>query len=436
MKKILVAGAGHGGLTAAVHLSKNGYDVTVIEAKDRASMGHDWHDAMNMSAFDMSGIPRPSSDMYVESKAQSFRNPAGTVVIDIPFANNNEGFYIDRKVLIAYLMECAEAAGVRFLFSHKVIAPITKNNKVLGLKISDGETEIKLEADLVIDAAGLNSPVRKNLPISCGIQRTLEQRDVFHVFRAYYKNTTGEITNPPVTINMFHMNRPGIDWTITEEDFVDILIGKFGSSGALTEKEVDETLSSFRKDYPFISKEAVRGGQFADIPLTKMLPMLVCDGYAAVGDSAGMTIPLNGSGIVLSMKAGRLLADTVLKAKGAYTKKELWGYQYEYFQKLGKELILIDTLKNFFTYVDAKQVDLLTERKILTAENLNLYNGFPIDAKFISNVLSTVPRLLNLIPPLFGTFKGYPLLPLVSRYMPKEYDEERVKAWAKLYSKL
>ena len=29
MKKILVAGAGHGGLTAAVQLAKNGYDVTV-----------------------------------------------------------------------------------------------------------------------------------------------------------------------------------------------------------------------------------------------------------------------------------------------------------------------------------------------------------------------------------------------------------------------
>lgn len=436
MKEILVAGAGHGGLTAAINLAKNGYDVTVIEAKDKASMGHDWHDTMNMSAFDMSGVPRPTSDMYIENKAQSFRNPAGTVVIDLPFENKNEGFFIDRKVLIAYLIECAEAAGVKFKFSHKILSPLTEKNKVKGLKVTHGEKTEELYADLVIDAAGLNSPVRKNLPISCGIQRTIEQKDVFHVFRVYYKNTTGEVTNPPVTVNMFHMNRPGIDWTITEEDFVDVLIGKFGSAGVLTQKEVDEALENFRKDYPYISEKAVRGGQFADIPLTKMLPMLVCDGYAAVGDSAGMTIPLNGSGIVLSMKAGRLLADTVLKAKSAYTKKELWGYQYEYFQKLGKELILISTLKNFFTYVDAKQVDLLAERKILTADNLNIYNGFPLTPDLVGKMLGTVPYLLNLIPPLLGTFKGYPLLPLVSKAMPREYDEERVKAWARLYSKL
>ena len=235
---------------------------------------------------------------------------------------------------------------------------------------------------------------------------------------------------------MFHMNRPGIDWTITDEKFVDVLIGKFGSAGTLTQKDVDETLEKFRRDYPFISDELVRGGQFADIPLTKMLPMLICDGYAAVGDSAGMTIPLNGSGIVLSMKAGRLLADTVMKAKGSYTKKELWPYQYEYFQTLGKDLILISILRSFFTYVDASQVDILAEREILTAENMNIYNGFPMTPELAGRIISTVPYLLNLIPPLFGTFKGYPLLPLVSRIMPKEYDEESVKAWVKLYSKL
>ncbi len=436
MKKILVAGAGHGGLTAAYQLAKNGYDVTVIEKKPRGSVGYDWHDAMNMSAFDMSGIPRPQKNMCCSSKAQSFRNPAGTVRIDLPFENNDEGFYIDRKVLIAYLIECAEKVGVKFLFSKEILSPVTKGNKVIGLKIKDGETSLILDGDLVIDAAGLNSPVRRNLPHSCTIQRTIEQRDVFHVFRAYYKNETGETTSPPVTVNMFHMNRPGIDWTITEDNFVDVLIGKFGSSGELTQKEVDETLEDFRRDYPFISNELIRGGQFADIPLTKMIPMLICDGYMAVGDSAGMTIPLNGSGIVLSMKAGRLLADTVIKSGGDYTKKGLWSYQYEYFQKLGKELILVDTLKNFFTFVSAKQVDLLTEREILTADNLNLSNGFPVTPRFVANVLGTIPHLINLLPPLLGTFKGYPLLPVVSRCMPKEYDEAKVSAWVKLYSKL
>ena len=44
MNKILVAGAGHGGLVTAIHLAKNGYDITVIEKEKREAMGHDWHD--------------------------------------------------------------------------------------------------------------------------------------------------------------------------------------------------------------------------------------------------------------------------------------------------------------------------------------------------------------------------------------------------------
>lgn len=35
MKKIIIAGAGNGGLSAAANLAKYGFDVTVIEAKEK-----------------------------------------------------------------------------------------------------------------------------------------------------------------------------------------------------------------------------------------------------------------------------------------------------------------------------------------------------------------------------------------------------------------
>ena len=42
--KIIVAGAGLGGLAAAAVLAKAGYDVSVYEAKQRNELGHDWED--------------------------------------------------------------------------------------------------------------------------------------------------------------------------------------------------------------------------------------------------------------------------------------------------------------------------------------------------------------------------------------------------------
>ena len=102
MKRILVAGAGHGGLTAAYNLSKAGYDVTVIESKKRENLGYDWHDALEMSAFTESGIPCPPESMYTPGVQQVFTNPSATVKIPLPFIEG-AGFNMDRKVLINYL---------------------------------------------------------------------------------------------------------------------------------------------------------------------------------------------------------------------------------------------------------------------------------------------------------------------------------------------
>ncbi|MBR6940121.1 MAG: NAD(P)-binding protein, partial [Clostridia bacterium] len=52
MRKIIVAGAGHGGLVAACRLAEAGYDVTVVEKKERNETGHDWHDCIWKPAFD------------------------------------------------------------------------------------------------------------------------------------------------------------------------------------------------------------------------------------------------------------------------------------------------------------------------------------------------------------------------------------------------
>lgn len=433
MKKIVIAGAGQGGLTAAANLAKNGFDVTIIEAKQRDEMGHDWCDYLDMDAFDYSGIARPSEDMFDYGRQQGYVNPSATMKIKTDL--NPKSIIMDRKVLSAYLIECAENAGAKIIFGQKVLGAVTEGSCVKGLRILGEDGEYTIEADLVVDAAGMYSPVRQSLPESCGIQKVIEKGDVFHVYRVYYKNSSGTITDPPYIVTLFHMNKPGIDWTLTEEDYVDILVGKFGSEGELTMKEVEEAVADYRRQFPFISDEVVRGGSFADIPLTKMIPMLVCDGYAAVGDSAGMTVPLNGCGIVLSMRAGKILANTVMKAYGPYTKKALWPYQYEYFQTLGHELVTVDIIKNFFTYIKGSDVDYVLEKKVLSAKQLSFGDGqgLNITPEFVMRALSVAVPMRKVIPPLVMQMKGMPLKFISAKLMPKEYDEKKVSAWIKMY---
>lgn len=436
MKKIIVAGAGHGGLTAAYNLAKAGYDVTVYEKCEREALGHDWHDFLDYNAFDKAGIERPY-EMLIPRVPSGFENPSSTVKLVLPKDGEEDGFMVDRKLLINYLIDTAESEGVKFVFSCEVRGAVLDGMRISGLKLFKDGKAFEETADMVIDACGMNSPVRKSLPPCFGIKQNFESKEVFHVYRVYFENLTGETLDPQYLISLFHMGKPGIDWVLSEEDSMDILVGKFGTAGELTDEEIEEAIADYRQKYPFIGTKVIRGGSRGEIPLSKMLPLIVADGYAAIGDSAGMTIPLNGSGIVLSMDAGKILADTITQAEeNPFSIENLWKYQYQYFKTMGKDLVMIDILKNFFTFCKTKDIDYFLDKKILTEEMLDFGKGINITPQFVLHVLAVGFPLIGLVPSLVGNLKSIPSIDSISDSMPEVYDKKAVEQWIQKYSKL
>ncbi len=438
MKRILIAGAGYGGLTAAINLAKNGIGVTVLEEKQECDLGHDWHDCFDIEAFEKSGVPNPAPDMFSSAKHHGYINPSAvTAKIEMP--SKSSTIVMDRKILTAYLLECAKEVGVTFSFGEKICAPVVDhNNTVTGIEVEKDGKKYFYDSDLLVDAAGMYSPVRSNLPAACGIQNNFNEENIFHIFRAYYKNTTGEISKPSYLINLFHMNRPGIDWTSGEKDYIDVLIGKFGAVGKLSEQDVQDALCDYRKNYPYIGEETLRGGIFADIPLAKMLPLIVCDGYAAVGDSAGMTQPLNGCGISLSMQAGKILADTIIDSHGDYSKASLWKYQYEYFYKFGKTLVLLNKVKDFCLFIDSKNIDAFLESDIVDANIEKIMNSGIINLNFRTcvKIIRSLPQFSALFVPFMRTLISMPFAMVITNTMPKKYESKKVNNWMKFYDKI
>ena len=170
-----------------------------------------------------------------------------------------------------------------------------------------------------------------------------------------------------------------------------------------------------------------------------MLPLIVGNGYAAVGDSAGMTVPLTGSGIALSMKAGKILADTVIDAgDNDLAVSRLWNYQYKYFTDFGKDYVLLDLFKNLFTYIDTDDINYIMEKEILTADKMAIADGFPlkIELSYLLHVASVALPLAPMVPALLKCFKLLPLMPVAMKSIPEKYDAQKVHEWTKLYNAL
>ena len=256
MKKIIAAGAGHGALSAAINLARNGCDVTVYEKKTEEEAGHDWVDSVDLTAFDFAGIPHPPKYICEPSLQMSFTNPAKTVTLIGP-EKDPEGtaVYVDRKGLLRHLIAEAKKVGVKFVFGAAVCGAVTADNDVIGIRIADGEKEKVVFADLIIDGAGVNSPVRRSLPERLGIINEISEDDMISIHRAFFDKTDNTMLDPPYAVHFYHMGRPGMDWVITKDKCVDILIGKFSP---FDEGEIESALKDFREEYPFIGNELLR----------------------------------------------------------------------------------------------------------------------------------------------------------------------------------
>lgn len=430
MKKIIVAGAGHGGITAALNLVKAGYDVTVYEKKKREDLGYDWVDVMCKASFDENGFPCPDDSVFSPMVDQGYYSPAKTEKIVVGHNYNGRLGYIERKYLINYIIDYAEKNGVKFIFSAAVLCALYDDNRVTGIKVHIGTEEKDIHGDMVIDAAGMDSPVRGTLPEKFGVRRQAHFDETFCTWRASFKKTEPFHVEPKNTIYFFHCGKRGMDWAINDEDSIDILIGGFGK---LTQDDIDKALEDFFKDYP-IEHTPVRGGYGDNIPLGRVLSVMVCNGYAAVGNSAFMTNPLSGSGIDMSMSAGKLLADIIVESDGDFSVGNLWKYNYVVFKRFGERQYNDLIVKSFLSSLTPEDVDFFFEKKILTAKEIG--GG---------NVKYTLPELISkanflrkpkLFVPLTGALKKVMLLDKLKRDIPEAYNKTAVEKWRAEYSKV
>ena len=425
-RKIVIAGAGHGGLVAASKLAQSGFDVTVYEKKSRDELGYDWLDAVDPRAFYEVGLELPKDMKFEKNGDMRFYNPALSAPLTVE-SNGNGSTKIERKLIYDLLIDYAEKSGVKLVYNCPVLGPVMNGIRVAGIETVNGT----VTADLVIDSAGMDSPVRENLPFDCNVDNSYGYGECFYAYRAYFNKLPAPEPEVPYEIFLMHMGERGISWVVTESDCVDVLIGR---TSPISDEQVQDVLEKMREFSPQIGKEVVRGGTRVNrIPVRRPLSVMVCDGYAAVGDSAYMTMPMNGSGICAALRAGLMLADTVkADTEEKYSAETLWDYNRRYILHFGLNFASIDTLKNILLFMSSNGVDFLFDKQIITPNDINFNRGKSESNSSFSDMLGRVSRGMGNLPVLLRTAGALTKgdgLKKVYRTIPEQYELEAVRKW-------
>lgn len=430
--KVIFIGAGNAALVAAERLARGGVECVVFEKNAYENLSYDWHDDINPAAWEEYGLPAPKDGTHFTKKNWTFIPPSENSETTLDLPEEKLDWSTERRLLAQQYVDRAKDV-VDFRFESPVDSLIIEDGIVKGVVVK-GE---RVLADLVVDNSGAMSKFRASLPKEWKITPEPDNSEIFVAYRGFHTKVEG-VGDPAATNKAYlkHLGEDGISWSILDPaGTVNVLIGR---QGKLSKATFDNAYKALKESNPLISDEVVRGGIECIIPIRFPLLRMVGDGYVAIGDAAFMTIPMIGSGIENSMKAGVELADVILK-KQSVTRADLWEYEVTYFKKRGAEHLGVDILKRWLLGAKPDDIDWLFGKKVVDEKNMaDAATGHLIILKPKDLVvkatrgISRLPLLLKMAVMLEKTKKVAKL----GKKIPQVYDEHAIDKWAKKIEKL
>lgn len=183
-----------------------------------------------------------------------------------------------------------------------------------------------------------------------------------------------------------------------------------------------------------MDKELSGNGEIYLIPVRYPLSKLVHNGYVILGDSGYMTVPIMGSGMASAMRAGKILADVIIKKSAPYSTKDLWEYQTKVFAMFGSLHAGIDVVKRGLLNMKNSEVVNIFTKGILTDDDVKMaMSGKPIQLSWqdklqkIKSGIKFLPTLLKMNKILTNMNKAKKIADAI----PQSYNPQSVEKWRK-----
>ncbi|MFQ5833490.1 MAG: geranylgeranyl reductase family protein [Candidatus Thorarchaeota archaeon] len=378
---VIVAGAGTGGAITAYTLAKKGHSVLMIDRKERDQIGlKTCGDALGAHHIkemkEMIGLPDLPKDIIEHPvSGLDLYAPNGVDKLSM-IGPTTRGYSFNRHKMGQWLVSLTEKAGVEVKASTRVKRPLFEEGKVAGVRISkEGEDADKdLKSHIVLDATGATGMLRRQLPESSLIERTIAKEDQMVAWRDIYETPEHEFETPDIL--EIHWNQEqtlgGYTWIFPQGPHkVNVGLGVMILPGYTHPRKIYD--SFVRENWGFMKTKLVTADSSGGIaPIRRPIDTMVDDNFMLVGDSACQVNPIHGGGIGSSMLGGVHAATVASEAleRNDTSMESLWDYNPRYMQSYGIKQASLDVFRWFLLNVTNEDIDFAFRKGIVKGMDL------------------------------------------------------------------
>ncbi|MGI8555340.1 MAG: NAD(P)/FAD-dependent oxidoreductase [Pyrinomonadaceae bacterium] len=362
--KIVIVGAGPAGASAAIRLAQNGFQVVLIEREKfpREKLCGEFISPECFAHFRELGVLDKMKAAGGDSIAETFFYAPNGKSVNVPskwFGGAAESALgLSRAAMDFQLLERATKAGVEVLQETSAVNLLFENEEVRGVKArSQNGATFEIAADLTIDATGRASILGKI------VERKKLRITNYELRQAETQNSNSKIQNRLVGFKA-HLKNAAI-----ERGRCEIYFFRGGYGGLnLVENGLSnhcfliraEVVREFGGDAEKIVREVIFQNKRAAETLEKATPVtdwlsVTIDSFGlknlnpaphllAIGDAGAFIDPFTGSGMLMALESGEILAQAV-KAENSSARQIVEVYKLRHAQKFQRRLRICAALR-------------------------------------------------------------------------------------------
>lgn len=425
---VIVVGAGTAGCLAAKTIADAGLEVCLIDRKKKEEIGNKvCGDAIGKHHFNSLSLDHPSGkELERIMVGVTVHSPDMKTVVHVK-GEGLYGYIINRLLFGQRLLRDAINAGATLLESTQAVEPIIKDNFVTGVVVKDltSKNNVKLNAQVVVDASGFSAVLRKKLPIEIGIETNVDPKDVAICYREI-RELVEPIAEPEYCAIFFNQKvAPGGYYWIFPEGETKVNVG-LGASMSKDFPNPKNQLYNHILSQPLFKGSSITSGGGGHVPTRRPLDCMVGNGVIIAGDAACQVNPIHGGGMGPSMMGGALAGKTIIEAmeRRDVSREGLWLYNARYMQSYGAKQAGLDAFRLLLQKLSDDDLNYGMKYRLVTGEDaLKASMGEDLHLNITEvtrrifrgsrrvSLLKKLRRTASLLKKVKAHYRDYPKLP-------------------------